>query len=147
MAHIYYISYLFYIYIFIYFALDTLFRTLIDIIFLCVHVCVCSARLYCVFTSCVFFSAQVHAGAVDVVRYWQELNFLIVYVTARPSIQKHRVTSWLAQHNFPHGIIFFSEGLTADPQSQKLAALHALKVEVRQFISSMLDIKDNFSHH
>eukprot|EP00117_Sycon_ciliatum_P021812 scpid43564/ scgid0737/ Membrane-associated phosphatidylinositol transfer protein 2; Phosphatidylinositol transfer protein, membrane-associated 2; Pyk2 N-terminal domain-interacting receptor 3 len=73
---------------------------------------------------------QVHASSVDVVRFWQELNYLIVYVTARPSMQKKRVVSWLAQHNFPHGLIFFSEGLTTDPQGKKAAFLHRLVNEM-----------------
>ena len=36
-------------------------------------------------------------------RYWQELGYIIIYVTARPDIQQHKVVHWLAQHNFPHG--------------------------------------------
>ncbi|KAJ3590627.1 hypothetical protein NHX12_008577 [Muraenolepis orangiensis] len=54
---------------------------------------------------------KVRPGAVDVVRHWQELGYLIIYITGRPDMQKQRVVSWLSQHNFPHGMIFFSEGL------------------------------------
>jgi hypothetical protein len=36
-------------------------------------------------------------------RYWQELGYIIIYATARPDIQQHKVVHWLAQHNFPHG--------------------------------------------
>lgn len=38
-------------------------------------------------------------------RYWQELGYIILYVTARPDIQQRRVVHWLAQHNFPHGMM------------------------------------------
>ncbi|KAH0625396.1 hypothetical protein JD844_014883 [Phrynosoma platyrhinos] len=54
---------------------------------------------------------KVRAGAVDVVRHWQDLGYLIIYVTGRPDMQKQRVVAWLAQHNFPHGIVSFCDGL------------------------------------
>ncbi|KAI2656295.1 Membrane-associated phosphatidylinositol transfer protein 3 [Labeo rohita] len=54
---------------------------------------------------------KVRPGAVDVVRHWQDLGYLIIYITGRPDMQKQRVVSWLSQHNFPQGMIFFSEGL------------------------------------
>lgn len=44
---------------------------------------------------------KVRAGAVDVVRHWQDAGYLILYVTGRPDMQKHRVVAWLSQHNFP----------------------------------------------
>ena len=31
---------------------------------------------------------KVRAGAVDVVRYWQELGYLIIYITGRPDMQQ-----------------------------------------------------------
>ncbi|MGH0156730.1 UNVERIFIED_CONTAM: hypothetical protein FKN15_032063 [Acipenser sinensis] len=34
---------------------------------------------------------KVRAGAVDVVRHWQDLGYLIIYVTGRPDMQKQRV--------------------------------------------------------
>ncbi|KAL7991973.1 hypothetical protein Chor_016229 [Crotalus horridus] len=34
---------------------------------------------------------KVRAGAVDVVRHWQDSGFMIIYVTGRPDMQKHRV--------------------------------------------------------
>uniref|UniRef100_A0A8C6PYN1 Phosphatidylinositol transfer protein membrane associated 2 n=1 Tax=Nothobranchius furzeri TaxID=105023 RepID=A0A8C6PYN1_NOTFU len=62
---------------------------------------------------------KVRAGAVDVVRHWQDLGFLIIYVTGRPDMQKQRVVAWLSQHNFPHGIVSFCDGLVHDPLRHK----------------------------
>lgn len=45
-------------------------------------------------------------------------------------MQKQRVVSWLSQHNFPHGMIFFSEGLVHDPLRQKTIFLRNLIQEV-----------------
>ncbi|XP_056662890.1 membrane-associated phosphatidylinositol transfer protein 3 isoform X2 [Monodelphis domestica] len=72
---------------------------------------------------------KVRAGAVDVVRHWQDLGFLILYITGRPDLQKQRVVSWLAQHNFPQGMIFFSDGLVHDPLRQKAIFLRNLVQE------------------
>ncbi|KAJ8934898.1 hypothetical protein NQ318_002652 [Aromia moschata] len=69
---------------------------------------------------------KVRAGAVDVVRHWQELGYLIIYITARPDMQHRRVVSWLSQHNFPHGLISFADGLSTDPMSHKAAYLNNL---------------------
>ncbi|XP_058492089.1 membrane-associated phosphatidylinositol transfer protein 2-like isoform X4 [Solea solea] len=62
---------------------------------------------------------KVRAGAVDVVRHWQDLGYLIIYVTGRPDMQKQRVVAWLSQHNFPHGIVSFCDGLVHDPLRHK----------------------------
>ncbi|XP_066491086.1 membrane-associated phosphatidylinositol transfer protein 3 isoform X2 [Tiliqua scincoides] len=72
---------------------------------------------------------KVRAGAVDVVRHWQDLGYLILYITGRPDMQKQRVVSWLAQHNFPQGMIFFSDGLVHDPLRQKTIFLRNLVQE------------------
>ncbi|XP_057661381.1 protein retinal degeneration B isoform X3 [Diorhabda carinulata] len=69
---------------------------------------------------------KVRAGAVDVVRHWQELGFLIIYITGRPDMQHRRVVSWLSQHNFPHGLISFADGLSTDPLGHKAAYLNNL---------------------
>uniref|UniRef100_A0A8C4WVF6 Phosphatidylinositol transfer protein membrane associated 2 n=1 Tax=Eptatretus burgeri TaxID=7764 RepID=A0A8C4WVF6_EPTBU len=69
---------------------------------------------------------KVRAGAVDVVRHWQDLGYLIVYVTGRPDMQKQRVVAWLAQHNFPHGIVSFCDGLVHDPLRHKASFLRSL---------------------
>nr|XP_033776440.1 membrane-associated phosphatidylinositol transfer protein 1 isoform X2 [Geotrypetes seraphini] len=73
---------------------------------------------------------KVRAGAVDVVRHWQDSGYMIVYVTGRPDMQKHRVVAWLSQHNFPHGVVSFCDGLTHDPLRQKAAFLQSLVQEV-----------------
>ncbi|NXM29937.1 PITM1 protein, partial [Oxyruncus cristatus] len=73
---------------------------------------------------------KVRAGAVDVVRHWQDAGYMIIYVTGRPDMQKHRVVAWLSQHNFPHGAVSFCDGLTHDPLRQKAAFLQSLRTEV-----------------
>lgn len=55
---------------------------------------------------------------------------MIIYVTGRPDMQKHRVVAWLTQHNFPHGIVSFCDGLTHDPLRQKAVFLQGLQQEV-----------------
>uniref|UniRef100_A0A8C3HRD7 Phosphatidylinositol transfer protein membrane associated 1 n=1 Tax=Chrysemys picta bellii TaxID=8478 RepID=A0A8C3HRD7_CHRPI len=72
---------------------------------------------------------KVRAGAVDVVRHWQDSGYMIIYVTGRPDMQKHRVVAWLSQHNFPHGVVSFCDGLTHDPLRQKAAFLQSLRTE------------------
>ncbi|XP_062479253.1 membrane-associated phosphatidylinositol transfer protein 1 isoform X3 [Pezoporus occidentalis] len=64
-----------------------------------------------------------------VVRHWQDLGFMIIYVTGRPDMQKHRVVAWLSQHNFPYGSVSFCDGLTHDPLRQKTAFLQSLHTE------------------
>ncbi|XP_066502066.1 PITP-less RdgB-like protein [Hoplias malabaricus] len=79
---------------------------------------------------------KVRPGAVDVVRHWQDLGFLIIYITGRPDMQKQRVVSWLSQHNFPQGMVFFSEGLVHDPLRQKTIFLKGLVKECHIKISA-----------
>ncbi|CAB3223280.1 unnamed protein product [Arctia plantaginis] len=69
---------------------------------------------------------KVRAGAVDVVRFWQDLGYLILYITGRPDMQQRKVISWLAEHNFPHGLVFFSDGFSTDPLGHKSAHLNSL---------------------
>lgn len=69
---------------------------------------------------------KVRAGAVDVVRFWQDLGYLILYITGRPDMQQRKVISWLAEHNFPHGLVFFSDGFSTDPLGHKAAHLNGL---------------------
>ncbi|XP_051533392.1 PITP-less RdgB-like protein [Myxocyprinus asiaticus] len=79
---------------------------------------------------------KVRPGAVDVVRHWQDLGYLIIYITGRPDMQKQRVVSWLSQHNFPQGMVFFSEGLVHDPLRQKTIFLKSLLKECHIKISA-----------
>lgn len=69
---------------------------------------------------------KVRAGAVDIVRHWQELGYLIIYISARPDVQQCKVTNWLAQHNFPHGMTFFSDGISPLPIKQKAETLKSI---------------------
>ncbi|XP_025054092.1 membrane-associated phosphatidylinositol transfer protein 2 isoform X6 [Alligator sinensis] len=77
---------------------------------------------------------KVRAGAVDVVRHWQDLGYLIIYVTGRPDMQKQRVVAWLAQHNFPHGIVSFCDGLVHDPLRHKANFLKSLIMDLHMKI-------------
>ncbi|KAI1881975.1 hypothetical protein AGOR_G00245720 [Albula goreensis] len=77
---------------------------------------------------------KVRAGAVDVVRHWQDLGYLIIYVTGRPDMQKQRVVAWLSQHNFPHGIVSFCDGLVHDPLRHKANFLKSLICEAHMKI-------------
>ncbi|XP_075130269.1 membrane-associated phosphatidylinositol transfer protein 2 isoform X16 [Leptodactylus fuscus] len=77
---------------------------------------------------------KVRAGAVDVVRHWQDLGYLIIYVTGRPDMQKQRVVAWLAQHNFPHGVVSFCDGLVHDPLRHKANFLKTLIQDVHMKI-------------
>ncbi|KAL8584719.1 hypothetical protein ACOMHN_035639 [Nucella lapillus] len=63
-------------------------------------------------------------------RHWQDLGYLILYVSARPDMQHRKVVAWLAQHNFPHGMVAFMDGLSKDPLRQKLHYLKHLYTEV-----------------
>ncbi|XP_069471138.1 membrane-associated phosphatidylinositol transfer protein 3 isoform X2 [Ambystoma mexicanum] len=87
---------------------------------------------------------KVRAGAIDVVRHWQDLGYLIIYITGRPDMQKQRVVSWLSQHNFPQGMIFFSDGLVHDPLRQKTIFLrnlmHECHIKICAAYGSMKDI-------
>ncbi|XP_052074554.1 protein retinal degeneration B-like isoform X1 [Mytilus californianus] len=86
------------------------------------------------FTASVSISGKdpkVRGGAVDVVRHWQDQGYLIIYVTARPDMQHRKVVSWLAMHNFPHGMVAFMEGITKDPLRQKLNYLKGLQTDAQ----------------
>lgn len=41
-------------------------------------------------------------------------------------MQQQRVVSWLSQHNFPHGLVSFADGLSTDPLGHKAAYLNNL---------------------
>jgi len=72
---------------------------------------------------------KVRPGAVDVVRHWQDLGYLILYVTGRPCMQLQKVKSWLSMHNFPHGLVSFADGLSTDPLRHKTEYLRGLQQE------------------
>ncbi|XP_010895657.2 membrane-associated phosphatidylinositol transfer protein 2 isoform X2 [Esox lucius] len=85
---------------------------------------------------------KVRAGAVDVVRHWQDLGYLIVYVTGRPDMQKQRVVAWLSQHNFPHGIVSFCDGLVHDPLRHKANFLKSLMEAHMKIVAGYGSTKD-----
>ena len=39
------------------------------------------------------------------------------------------MVSWLAQHNFPHGMVAFMDGISTDPLRQKMTFLQRLEDE------------------
>jgi hypothetical protein len=85
------------------------------------------------FTASVSVTAKdpkVRPGAVDVVRHWQEHGYLIIYITGRPDMQQRRVISWLAQHNFPHGLISFADGVSKEFLTHKAEYLSHLVKDV-----------------
>ncbi|KAE8635064.1 hypothetical protein XENTR_v10002506 [Xenopus tropicalis] len=77
-------------------------------------------------------------------RHWQDLGYLIIYVTGRPDMQKQRVVAWLAQHNFPHGIVSFCDGLVHDPLRHKAnflkSLIHDVHMKVHAAYGSTKDI-------
>ena len=73
------------------------------------------------------------------IRHWQELGYLIIYVTGRPDMQQQKVVSWLAQHNFPHGLVSFADGLSRDPLGHKADYLRGLIQVSRISIEKMTD--------
>ena len=67
-------------------------------------------------------------------RHWQELGFLIVYVTSRPDFQKMKVMAWLAEHNFPYGLVTFGNGISKDLQRHKTEFLRYLVSDVSNLL-------------
>ena len=67
-------------------------------------------------------------------RHWQELGFLIVYVTSRPDFQKMKVMAWLAEHNFPYGLVTFGNGISKDLQRHKTEFLRYLVNDVSNLL-------------
>ena len=49
-------------------------------------------------------------------------------------MQQKKVVAWLAQHNFPHGMVSFMDGLSADPLRQKANYLKQLTNEVKIYL-------------
>lgn len=45
-------------------------------------------------------------------------------------MQLHKVVRWMAQHNFPHGMVAFMDGVSADPLRQKTQYLKNLIKQV-----------------
>lgn len=73
---------------------------------------------------------KIRPGAVEVVKFWKDLGFIILYITARPDLQKQSVIEWLGQHHFPHGIVAFGDGISSEPLRSKTEYLTRLREEV-----------------
>jgi hypothetical protein len=56
-------------------------------------------------------------------------------------MQHRKVVSWLAMHNFPHGMVAFMEGIMKDPLRQKLNYLKGLQTDVCITIKYCIRIK------
>ena len=55
-------------------------------------------------------------------------------------MQQKKVVDWLAQHNFPHGMVSFMDGLSADPLRQKMIFLRTLVNDVSVRIECSLHL-------
>jgi len=93
---------------------------------------------------------RIRGGAVDVVRYWQELGYLIIYVSSRLLFQKGQVMSWLIEHKFPFGIVSFCEHVSTDFQRHKIDFLKNIiryeNVSLHAAYGSSRDISVYISH-
>lgn len=63
-------------------------------------------------------------------RAWQELGYLIIYLSGRPDLQKDYILNFLGAHGFPLGLVSCAESLSADSQSIKTACLARLIKQV-----------------
>ena len=56
-------------------------------------------------------------------------------------MQQQKVVSWLAQHNFPHGLVSFADGLSRDPLGHKADYLRSLiNVSSKYFLYEFLNV-------
>lgn len=81
---------------------------------------------------------RVRAAAVDVVRFWADVGYIILYISSRPDISKNRVQQWLRQHNFPQGLCFFQKGIHHDPYARKVRKKRKYLVAISKFKGEML---------
>ena len=47
--------------------------------------------------------------------------------------------SWLSQHNFPHGLVWFADGLSTDPLKHKAEYLKHLQNDVINIFNTILN--------
>lgn len=57
-----------------------------------------------------------------------------MYVTSRPDFQKMKVMAWLAEHNFPYGLVTFGNGISKDLQRHKTEFLRYLVNDVSNLL-------------
>ncbi|KAG8229664.1 hypothetical protein J437_LFUL008597 [Ladona fulva] len=69
---------------------------------------------------------SVRQGSVDVVRFWEQKGYLIVYITGRPEMQLQKVKSWLYEYKFPRGMLSFADSYAPDPLGHKAYYLRNL---------------------
>ena len=55
-------------------------------------------------------------------------------------MQQQIVVSWLSQHNFPHGLVSFAEGINKDPLRHKAAYLNNLVQVFSHYQKSFPDL-------
>lgn len=53
--------------------------------------------------------------------------------------------SWLSQHNFPHGLVWFADGLSTDPLKHKAEYLKHLQNDVINIFNIFNTILNPFS--
>lgn len=54
-------------------------------------------------------------------------------------MQQQRVLSWLSQHNFPHGLVSFADGLSTDFLAHKITYLKSLmQVKMIKLINKIM---------
>eukprot|EP01135_Chromosphaera_perkinsii_P006050 Nk52_evm4s386 gene=Nk52_evmTU4s386 len=73
----------------------------------------------------------VQANGVELARLWSSKGFLNIYASGRPDMQQQGVVSWLAEHEFPAGLIWFADHATYDPGKHKQHFLMNLMSEAK----------------
>ena len=59
-------------------------------------------------------------------RFWQELGYLIIYISGRPDVQKDDILNFLGRHAFPLGLVICAQSFSTDTHSMKTAFLARL---------------------
>ena len=63
---------------------------------------------------------------------WQDLGYLIIYITGRSDVQKEYVLSFLGTHAFPLGLVSCADGLSIDSHNKTIYLARLIK-EVRDW--------------
>ncbi|MCB9575334.1 MAG: hypothetical protein H6709_24930 [Kofleriaceae bacterium] len=79
-------------------------------------------------------AADVRPGAVDVARRWDDLGYLVVYVTGRPPALRASTARWLDDHGFPRGPL-----LTADTWGEALPTAGGVGAMKRARLAALRD--------
>ncbi|CAF0717992.1 unnamed protein product [Brachionus calyciflorus] len=74
---------------------------------------------------------KLRPGAVDIVRYWQSLGYIIIYITSKSDTNHLKITNLLTQHNFPLGMVYSSDGITLDSTKQKIETLKSISEHLK----------------